>query len=149
MFRVGQDGPVRSGLGDPPLEETTFGLSAREGERAGVGGAGVGRPAEPAQELGPGRVPVLIAGQIQAIDDGECRGRPFGFRDRHRPVQPHHVRTGPIGQLAVEGGDLRPVELFFGQSSLDEATVVPVVPPGSATSLLRARDPFTGEDSGS
>jgi hypothetical protein len=27
--------------------------------------------------------------------------------------------------------------------------VVPVVPPGSATSLLRARDSFTGEDSGS
>jgi hypothetical protein len=58
-------------------------------------------------------VPVLVSGQVQAVHDGQGGGRAVGFGDRHRPVQPDHVRTGPVGKLAVERGDLPPVEGVF------------------------------------
>jgi len=44
-----------------------------------VGGAGLGGAAETAQEFGPGRVPVLVTGQVQAVHDGQRRGRVTGL----------------------------------------------------------------------
>ena len=70
--------------------------------------------AEPPQEFGPGRVPVLVVRQVELVHDGQRRGRAVGFGDRDRPVQPDHRGAGQLGEPGVEHRDLRPVELLLG-----------------------------------
>ncbi len=110
---LGGDSSLGSGFRDPAFEEAAVGDGAGQRERLAVGGPGFGGAAETAEEFGPGRVPVLVSGQVQAVHDGQGGDRVAGFGDRHGPVQPDHVRTGPVGELAVERGDLRPVEGRF------------------------------------
>ena len=115
MLMPGTTSGARSlGFRDPAFEEAALGDRASQLERLTVGGPGLVGTAEAAQEFGPRRVPVLVSGQVQTVDDGQRRRRAVGFRDRHRPVQPDHGRAGPVGELAVERGDLRPVELLLG-----------------------------------
>ena len=109
-----QTGPRLSlGFRDPALEEAALGDGTGQRERLAEGGPGLVGAAETAEEFGPRRVPVLVSGQVQAVNDGQRGGRAVGFGDRHGPVQPDHGRTGPVGELAVERRDLRPVEGIF------------------------------------
>src|ERR1700722_20604195 len=50
----------RSGFGDAPFEEPALGGRAGQVERAPVGAPGLVPAAEPPQEVGPGRGPVLV-----------------------------------------------------------------------------------------
>ena len=60
-----QNRPAGSGLfGQAAGEEAAVGLGVSQLERALVGGAGLGAAAEPAQEVGPGRVEVRVGVQL-------------------------------------------------------------------------------------
>ncbi len=67
------------------------------------------RAAEPAQELGPGRVEVAVAVEFQVVHDPQSGGHVTGLRDRDRAVELDDRRPGERRELAVERGDLHPV----------------------------------------
>src|SRR5690349_24673806 len=68
---LGGDSSLLLGFCDPAFEETAFGDGAGQRERLAVGGPGFGGAAETAEEFGPGRVPILVSGQVQAVHDGQ------------------------------------------------------------------------------
>ena len=80
---LGGDSSLGSGFRDPAFEEAAVGDGAGQRERLAVGGPGFGGAAETAEEFGPGRVPVLVSGQVQ----GRPRrpGRRPGRRLRRSP----------------------------------------------------------------
>jgi len=51
---------------------------------------------------------VGVAGQVESLEETEPGLRTLGLRHRHRPVEPHHGRTGQLLQLAVVSRDPRP-----------------------------------------
>ena len=62
----------RSETGQPLLQEAPLGVRVHELERAAVRRAGVIHATEPAQELGAGRVQVVVGVELQALDRGQC-----------------------------------------------------------------------------
>src|ERR1700677_196810 len=61
--RVVPKGTGGAGFGDAALQEAAFGGGARASQRFAEGGPGLVGTAEAAQQLGPGRVPVLVVRQ--------------------------------------------------------------------------------------
>jgi hypothetical protein len=103
-----------SELGEALLEEASLGVGVHELERAFVGGARLLEAVEAAQELGAGRVQVVVLVEFEALDEREGAfgvsrlGHGGGF------VQLHDGRAGAPCQLAVEGRELRPVRGVVG-----------------------------------
>ena len=60
-------------LREPALEEAPLGVRVHELERALVGGAGLVGALEPAQQLGAGRVQVVVAVELEPLDERERR----------------------------------------------------------------------------
>src|SRR5689334_16009902 len=88
---------------DAALEEAPLRLVAGQLERTLVRGAGLIGAPDPAQEVGAGRMEVLVVVQRQRVDDPERRLRARDLGDGDRPVQLHDRRAGHAGELAVEG----------------------------------------------
>ena len=67
---------LSSELVQPSQDESPLGLELRQSKGTFVGGAGVGRPAQPSEEIGPGRVRPRSAslGSCRAL--GAALGRP-------------------------------------------------------------------------
>ena len=78
-------------------------------ERAVVRRARVVGAIEAAQQLGPGRVQVVVALELEALGECEPGLEVARLGDRHGPVEVGHRRAGEPGELAVEGRELRPV----------------------------------------
>src|SRR5947209_20050024 len=73
--RRGRGRLLVTGFRDAAFQVAALGDGAGQVQGRLVGGPGLGGTAEAAQELGPGRVPVLVARQVAAVDDGHGRGR--------------------------------------------------------------------------
>ena len=56
-------------------------------ERLVVRGASLAGLAEPAKQLTPGRVGVVVVVEVKTLDDREARLRPFRLGDRDGPAQ--------------------------------------------------------------
>ena len=69
---------------------------------------------EPAQQLRPRGVQVVVAVELQRVDERQRRLDVAGLGDRDRAVQLDDRRAGQAGELAVERGDLRPVLRLLG-----------------------------------
>src|SRR6266511_5299200 len=93
----------------PALEKEPLGVRVYEVERAVVGRAGVVDSVEPAQQLCAGRVEIVVAVELEALDQGERGLDLAGFGDGDGPVQLDDRRAGEAGELAVQRRDLRPV----------------------------------------
>ena len=78
-------------------------------ERALVGGAGLVDAVEPAQQLRARRVQVVVAVELEALDQVERGLDVARLGDRRGPVELDDRRAGQAGELAVERGELRPV----------------------------------------
>src|SRR5262249_60458829 len=73
-------------FGDATAQEALLRLGGRERERALVGAAGLVAPAQPPEEVGARGVEVLVAVEVEDVDEREARGRPFCFGDRDRAL---------------------------------------------------------------
>jgi hypothetical protein len=88
-------------------------------ERTVVGRSGVLDPVEPAQQLGAGRVEVVVAVELEGLDERERGLDVAGFGDRDCPVQLGDRRAGDAGELAVQGRELGPVlRLVEGRAAI-------------------------------
>ncbi len=67
--------------------------------------------AQPAQQIGAGRVAGVIAGQLvlKTVDGRQCYLRSVKLGDRDGPVEGDDRRGVDADELVVEGDDLRPV----------------------------------------
>ena len=67
--------------------------------------------AQPAQQVGAGRMVGVIAGQLvlKTVDGRECHLRAVKLGDRDGPVEGDDRRGIEADELVVEGDDLRPV----------------------------------------
>ena len=74
-------------LGEPPLEEAPLGVRVDELERTRVGRAGVVDPVEPAQKFRASRVEIVVAVELEPVDEGERCVDVARLGDRGRPVQ--------------------------------------------------------------
>ena len=74
-----------SELRQPPLEEAPLGVRVDELERAVVGRAGLVDAVEPAQQLGARRVQVVVAVEVEALDQRERAPRRRPPRRSRRP----------------------------------------------------------------
>jgi hypothetical protein len=76
-----------------------------------VGRARLLAAAQPAQQVGAGRVVGVIAGQLvlKTVDGRQCHLRAVNLGDRDGPVEGDDRRGVEAGELVVEGDDLRPV----------------------------------------
>src|SRR5690242_3514705 len=68
---LGGDSRLGLSFRNPAFEEAALGDGAGQRECLAVGGPGLGGAAEAAEEFGPRGVPVLVAGQVQAVHDGQ------------------------------------------------------------------------------
>ena len=94
-------------LGEPPFEEAPLGVGVRELERAVVGDPRLVAPIEAAQQLGAGRVQVVVAVELEPVDDREAGARARRpRRPRRRGSARRPASRCSAGELAVEGGDL-------------------------------------------
>src|SRR6476659_5579444 len=97
-----------------PLEEPALRLRLRQFERSLVGGAGLLGAAEPSQEICPRRVEVVVAVQLETVDEVERFSRAACLADRDRAVELDNWRAGQRGELVVQRGDLAPVRGLAG-----------------------------------
>src|SRR3954449_1171557 len=81
------------------------------GDRGAVRLLGFDAPAEPAEQVGAGGVPRVVARERQPVDRGEGDLRAVQLRDRDRAVECDDRRRVEPGQLVVERDDLRPVRV--------------------------------------
>jgi len=79
-------GPVPN-FREAALQEAAVGVRGHELQRSLVRRLGVGFAAEAAQELGSGRVEVVVAVELEAVDEGERRLRVAGLGDRGGLIQ--------------------------------------------------------------
>jgi hypothetical protein len=102
---------LRSGveLVAPTCQKSPLPVGVHQLQREAVGGSGLLLAPEPAQELGPGGVEVVVALELERLERREPGLDVACLGDRHRSVQLDHRRAGEGVQLAVQGGDLRPV----------------------------------------
>lgn len=102
----------------PLTEKRTLGWIPSQLQRPAVCREGLGRPAHPAQQLGPGGVEQVVA--IEAGDEGlhltQGGLRAQNVAQRDRPVQPDHRRGRKLDEFLVEERDLVPVGLRPGRS---------------------------------
>ena len=100
-------------------EELLLGRVAPELEGVPVRDGGLGRPAQPLQQVGLRRGEVAVAGEaavaLELLHRGQRRLRPLDLGQRHRAVERHHRRRPDPRQLAVELEDLRPVRLLVAR----------------------------------
>src|SRR5438477_366185 len=82
---LGGDSWLCLGFRDPAFEEAALGDGAGQRECLAVGRPGFGGAAEAAEEFGPRGVPVLVAGQVQAVDHGQGGGRAGSSAATTRP----------------------------------------------------------------
>src|SRR5450755_3620388 len=80
-----------------------------------VGRARLLTAAEPAQQLGAGRMVGVIAGQLvlKTVDGRQCHLRAVELGDRDGPVEGDDRRGVEADELVVEGDDLRPVGVTY------------------------------------
>jgi hypothetical protein len=88
-------------------------LGQAESQRGAVCLCRVGRSADAAQQLGSRDVELRPAREARVcaerVEDDQAGGRPFGHRDRDRPVGLYDGGGFVPDQLAVKRGDLPPV----------------------------------------
>lgn len=101
--------------GEATGKKSPLGLGMRKLKSTLVRGASLGRPGEAAQEIGAGSMEVVVGVQlIEAVDGREPCLRALRSRQRDGSVQLDDRGAGQAGELAVQGGDLRPVALVLG-----------------------------------
>jgi hypothetical protein len=91
-----------SQLGDAPLEKAPLRLRVRKLERPPVGGPGLLRASKAQEQLGAGRVQVLVVVEREGVDDRECRLWPLDLGNGDRAVELHHRRAGQADELLVQ-----------------------------------------------
>src|SRR3954452_17336386 len=79
------------------------------GDRGAVRLLGFDAPAEPAEQVGAGGVPRVVARERQPVDRGEGDLRAVQLCDRDRAVECDDRRRVEPGQLVVQRDHLRPV----------------------------------------
>ena len=81
-------------LGEPPLEEAALGVGVRQLERPRVRDARLRVAAEPAQAVRARRVEVVIAGELELVEQREPRAGPVRLGDGDGAVQLDDRRAG-------------------------------------------------------
>src|SRR6478752_7650635 len=87
-------GQLRADFCDASSQEAALGLGVRELECAFVLGPRLVGPAQAAQQVGSCRVEVLIAVEVEPVDEGKARSRSCRLRYGDRAVQLHDRRAG-------------------------------------------------------
>src|SRR4249920_1088491 len=100
-------------------QEATLVFAARKLERTLVLQARLLCPAYAAEQVSARRVEVLVAVQVELIDEGETRLGAVRVCNRDRPVQLDDGGAGQERELAVQRRDLRPVARLLGMQRRD------------------------------
>lgn len=99
-----------SQFAEPALEEVALRLARGESERSLVLRPRLLGASRPAQQLGPGRVQVLITVELESIDDPQGRLRSLVMGYRHSQVELDDRGSHESCQLAVERRHPPPVD---------------------------------------
>ena len=89
-------------------EEGTLRAVGGPRERGIIGG-GVRGPAEPAEQVRPGRVEQVVPVQVQLIEQAERGARPVYLSHRDAAVERHYRRRRDHRELVIQREDLPPV----------------------------------------
>ena len=109
----------RRELGEPALEQAPLRVIADQRQRPQIGVARLVGAAQTAQQLTLGRMQVVIVVELEAIDDLEAGLGAVLLGDGHGAAELDDRGAGDAAQLAVQGGDLRPITLIVSVQGRD------------------------------